>query len=221
MTAPPSSPTGLIEQCSFLPAWFEEYGRDSKFEIEARIKHIHPDVFSHVMRKLSSFKGWQSTTRHLSMDSIYSSGVRQTASLDPSTGSPTGVSKCIHKKQILRQDVSDNIGNLVRFSVSIEDPTEMPTGSEFVEMWRLKDRITFSHKGEIDYDLTTVRSSSRDIVDAQTSPPEFEIELEWSACRNASGIASTMPSRVMADKFLLKVQDLVLMKREGEMGGAR
>jgi hypothetical protein len=218
---PPPSPTGLLERCTFLVAWFEEFGRDGKFEIEARIKNIDPVVFSHVMRKLSSFKGWQSTKRHISMDSIFSSGVRQSVPLDPSTGLSTGFSNCIRKTQLLRQDVSDNFGNLVRFSVSIEEPADAPSPSEFVEMWRLKDRCTFSHKGEIDYDLTTVRSSATDIADAQVSPPEYEIELEWSACRNPGGIAMAMPSQVMAEKFLFKVQDLVVMKREGEIGAPR
>ena len=44
----------LTARCGFLVDWFRRYGRDPRFEIEARLKDVSPLEYASILSKLES-----------------------------------------------------------------------------------------------------------------------------------------------------------------------
>lgn len=133
----------------------------------------------------------------------------------------------LRKEQIERRDVYlPSTGELVRFAVATEEALAAPPPGQGgpadpprIQRW--KTRHSFNHKHEVLYDLTEVRAGASE-AQAAASPPEFEVELEWIGAqprRQQQQQQQQLPPDFCAKKFVLKVADLVLLRREGAKRG--
>jgi len=130
----------------------------------------------------------------------------------------------LRKEQVERRDVYLRAtGELVRFAVATEEALGAPPPGQGgpadpPRIMRWKTRHSFNHKHEVLYDLTEVRAGLS-AAEASASAPEYEVELEWIGARQqqapagGSGGGPRPPPDFCAKKFVLKVADLVALRR--------
>ena len=189
-----------------LASWFVAYGCDARVEIEARLRGVCAGEFAYMQRKLRSFAGWARVEATATVDTRYWSGVRSTA------GAGAGAEHVV-KETLAHVDVALADGVALRVAVAAEDAVPAPSAGEAVQSVRLKDRTRFCLASGVAFDLTRVCAGASAAA-AAAAPPEYEVEVEWCGQAAAAATPRSAPAAaLLADDFLLKVEDVVGFQR--------
>lgn len=178
-----------------LASWFAQYGSNSVYEVECRIRGVTEPGFERVLQSLTSCHAWTNTpTPEVSVDQIHATGVRESRKLVTGQAPPATFMRKQHGDEFF----ADAAGHDIKFQVSSE--RESSADASPVHCWRHKQRIEFIHKDVFRYDLTRVKQGSNDQA-ARAAETQFEIELEF--CGQTTDAASR--PEYLADSMLLKV----------------
>lgn len=208
-----------------VKGWFAEFGANPEFEIEARVKGgyvggqrmVTKTAFDFVRSRLKS--STCTVRRHRTLDVSYGA-YRTTHHLGPKClrfhyPTPCGDAACeaaapttIAKQRRHVRDVVLGVPGAqcdVRLSVQTERAVS-PMAGALVQKLRLKDRLSFLHKGVFSFDITLVRQGD-ELEEALKAPPTYEVELEFCGQRRFKGGKAERSAKSM----LMKVFDLVAM----------
>ena len=165
-------------------------------------------VFASVLAKLRAFGGWSATSVEETLDVSFASETR--ATFAAGSQAPIFITKDVVEARI---DVVVMAGRAraplaMRISCVTESSAPPPMiGADAPRNFRFKRRYKFARKGEFVFDLTEVRAGgTRD--EAAAAQPAFEVEVEWVGQLRAKEIAGPGGAKLLAEKFIAKIQDM-------------
>ena len=192
-----------------LTSWFRNHGCDERVEIEARLRSVSADEWTYMHRKLSSFGGWRLRLDEDTADMRFPGDIRVTSRRDGA------VLAAVAKETLAHVDLHLPDGVALRVALAAEDSVPLPRAGAPPLNVRLKSRSRFCLPGGITFDLTRVRLGSTQEA-AAAAPVEHEAEVEWcgqAALASRSGGSDAFLPEVLANDFLLKVEDLIGFQR--------
>ncbi len=208
-TSLPPPPAWQTSALPLLAVWFERHGANAGVEIEARVRGgINGAVFTTVLNKLRAFPGWSAATVEETLDVSFVSETRATFS--NGARAPTYITKDAVESRMDVMAVAGRVRAPISLRISCVAEAEAPPpppGADAPRNFRFKRRFKFARKGEFVFDLTEVRAGvTRE--EAAAAPPAFEIEVEWVGQKRAAEIAGKGGAKLLAEKFIAKVQDV-------------
>jgi hypothetical protein len=206
MSAPKLFPSGIRDA---LKSWFDQYGSNTRHEIEFRVQNVGQAGFERLLASLQSNKGWSSVCTVVSLDMVHATGVRETKVHDKGHFGPS----CFLRKNKRAEITFDTpVDYTVRFQVS--DEIETSADSSESHTFRHKQRYTFTHKDLFKFELTRVKQGPSDQA-ALAAETQFEVELEFCGQLRME----TSRSEYLTDSMLMKAADMVQQLSYATSGG--